>query len=73
MSIATSEIVLRAAFVGPGQYTRVIYGYMAFAGFSIFFVLAGILLLQLLEAWNIAMDAFSYLFLLYNFAVSLSS
>jgi len=51
------------------QYTRFIYGYMAFAGFSIFFVLAGILLLQLLETFDMAMDAFSYLFILYNFAV----
>ncbi len=42
---------------------------MAFAGFSIFFVLAGILLLQLLETFDMAMDAFSYLFILYNFAV----
>lgn len=85
------------------QYTRVIYGYMCFAGFSIFFVLAGaclelahyascielhvmlgcrsrhhldttlafagILLLQLLEKFDIAIDAISYLFILYNFAV----
>lgn len=37
------------------QYTRFIYGYMCFAGFSIFFVMAGIISLQLLEAWHVAM------------------
>eukprot|EP00208_Stichococcus_sp_RCC1054_P001553 CAMPEP_0206144564 /NCGR_PEP_ID=MMETSP1473-20131121/24484_1 /ASSEMBLY_ACC=CAM_ASM_001109 /TAXON_ID=1461547 /ORGANISM="Stichococcus sp, Strain RCC1054" /LENGTH=419 /DNA_ID=CAMNT_0053540415 /DNA_START=347 /DNA_END=1609 /DNA_ORIENTATION=+ len=56
-------------FLFKRGYTRFIYGYMCFAGFSIFFVMAGIISLQLLEAWHVAMDALSYFFMLYNFAV----
>ncbi len=37
------------------QYTNFIYGYMCFAGFSIFFVMAGVISLQLLETAQIAM------------------
>ena len=39
----------------PPQYTKFIYGYMCFAGFSIFFVMAGFISLQLLETAQIAM------------------
>lgn len=52
------------------QYTKVIYGYMAFAGFGIFFVLVGTILLQLLVTAQIPLDAFSFIFMLYNFSVS---
>ena len=52
------------------QYTRVIYGYMAFAGFGIFFVLVGTILLQLIVKAQIPLDAFSFVFMLYNFSVS---
>ena len=52
------------------QYTNIIYGYMAFAGFSIFFVLVGIIMLQLLVKFQIPLDAFSFSFMLYNFSVS---
>lgn len=54
------------------QYTNIIYGYMAFAGFSIFFVLVGIIMLQLLVKFKIPLDAFSFSFMLYNFSVSAS-
>lgn len=46
---------------------------MAFAGFSIFFVLLGIIVLQLLVKFQIPLDAFSFTFILYNFSVSSSS
>lgn len=52
------------------QYTNIIYGYMGFAGFSIFFILTGVIALRLLEKAGIAMDAFSFIFILWNFAVS---
>ena len=55
------------------QYTNIIYGYMAFAGFSIFFVLVGIIMLQLLVKFQIPLDAFSFSFMLYNFSVSFSA
>lgn len=55
------------------QYTNIIYGYMAFAGFSIFFLLLGIIMLQLLVKFQIPLDAFSFTFILYNFSVSSSS
>lgn len=42
---------------------------MAFAGFSIFFVLVGIIMLQLLVKFQIPLDAFSFSFMLYNFSV----
>jgi len=51
------------------QYTKAIYAYMAFAGFSIFFVLVGIIMLQLLVKFQIPLDAFSFSFMLYNFSV----
>lgn len=51
------------------QYTKAIYAYMAFAGFSIFFVLVGNILLQLLVKFQIPLDAFSFTFMLYNFSV----
>ncbi|KAK9867147.1 hypothetical protein WJX84_008748 [Apatococcus fuscideae] len=50
-------------------YTNIIYGYMGFAGFSIFFILTGVIALRLMEKAGIAMDAFSFLFILWNFAV----
>lgn len=53
----------------PSQCVRFIYGYMGLAGFSIFFFLTGVIALQLLEKANARLDAFSFLFFLYNFAV----
>ena len=52
------------------QYTKIIYAYMAFAGFSIFFVLVGVILLQLIVKFQVPMDGFSFTFILYNFSVS---
>lgn len=51
------------------QYVRFIYGYMGVAGFSIFFFLTGVIVLQLLEKMQARLDVFSFLFVLYNFAV----
>ena len=53
------------------QCTRFIYGYMAFAGFSIFFTLTGLIALQLIVRFNVVLDAVSFAFILYNFAVRL--
>ena len=51
------------------QCTRFIYGYMAFAGFSIFFTLTGLIALQLVVRFGVVLDAVSFAFILYNFAV----
>lgn len=50
-------------------YTRFIYGYMAFAGFSIFFALTGVIAALLIQRLHAHLDVFSFLFVLYNFAV----
>ncbi|KAL4425797.1 hypothetical protein ABPG75_009813 [Micractinium tetrahymenae] len=50
-------------------YVRVIYAYMGFAGFSIFFVLAGIISIELLQTWHVHLDFVSFTYLLWNFAV----
>ena len=42
---------------------------MAFAGFSIFFTLTGLIALQLVVRFNVVLDAVSFAFILYNFAV----
>ncbi|DBB12702.1 TPA: hypothetical protein ACH3X3_005479 [Trebouxia sp. C0006] len=78
----TGSIVNAAIFVGviasmtfvlvllfKYGYTKAIYAYMAFAGFSIFFVLVGIIMLQLLVKFQIPLDAFSFSFMLYNFSM----
>ncbi|KAK9841060.1 hypothetical protein WJX81_008443 [Elliptochloris bilobata] len=49
--------------------TRCIYGYMAFAGFSIFFTLTGLITLQLVVKFGLVLDAVSFTFMLFNFAV----
>eukprot|EP00884_Botryococcus_braunii_P014611 jgi/Botrbrau1/23150/Bobra.0041s0002.1 len=49
--------------------TLILKGYFAFALFSIFFSLVGIITLQLLQKFQINFDIISYLFILYNFAV----
>lgn len=46
---------------------------MAFAGFGIFFVLVGTIALQLIVKAQIPLDAFSFVFMLYNFSVSFTS
>lgn len=55
------------------QYVRFIYGYMGVAGFSIFFFLTGVIALQLLAKTQARLDAFSFLFFLYNFAVRITA
>lgn len=52
------------------QCVRVIYAYMGLAGFSIFFVLTGIIALELLQKWDVHTDFISFTYILYNFAVS---
>ena len=42
---------------------------MAFAGFSIFFTLTGLIALQLVVRFGVVLDAVSFVFILYNFAV----
>lgn len=49
-------------------YTRFIYGYMAFAGFSIFFMLTGIIAALLIQKLHAHLDYISFFFILYNFA-----
>ena len=44
---------------------------MAFAAFTIFFIIAGILALQLVQLQPIPVDAISFTFVLWNFSVSL--
>ncbi|PSC76470.1 presenilin isoform B [Micractinium conductrix] len=48
---------------------RVIYAYMGLAGFSIFFVLAGIIALELLQHWHVHLDFISFSYILFNFAM----
>eukprot|EP00873_Tetraselmis_striata_P023226 jgi/Tetstr1/443490/TSEL_031497.t1 len=48
---------------------KVIYAYMGFAGFNIFFFLTGTLWLKVMQAWHLHIDAISFCFILYNFAV----
>lgn len=42
---------------------------MGFAGFSIFFVLTGVILVKLLQKFNVHLDIVSFLYMLLNFAV----
>lgn len=53
----------------PLQCYGVIYGYMGFAGFNIFFFLSGTLTLKLFQAFHLHLDAFTFVYVLYNFAV----
>ena len=55
------------------QCIRFIYAYMGAAGFSIFFFLTGVISLQLIEKAQLQLDAFSFLYFLYNFAVRLAA
>ena len=50
--------------------TSIIWAYMAFAGFNVFFVLGGVVITQLLQRFNVAVDIYSLLFFLYNFAMA---
>ena len=59
--------ILRCACM---QYSNIIWGYMGFAGFSIFFVLGGTLTVQLIQLYRIPVDIVSFLFLLYNLSAS---
>lgn len=47
----------------------VIYGYMAFAAFSIFFIITGVVAIQLIQMQPLPMDAISFYFILWNFSV----
>ncbi|PRW59201.1 presenilin [Chlorella sorokiniana] len=49
--------------------TKLIYAYMGFAGFSIFFVLAGVIALELLQKWDVHTDFISFTYILFNFAM----
>ncbi|EFN56673.1 hypothetical protein CHLNCDRAFT_144542 [Chlorella variabilis] len=49
-------------------YVRVIYAYMGFAGFSIFFVLTGLISIQLLQKAAIHTDFITFTYILLNFA-----
>ena len=42
------------------QYSNIIWGYMGFAGFSIFFVLGGTLTTQLIQLYHIPIDIISF-------------
>lgn len=49
--------------------TKFIYAYMSFSGFSIYFMLSGIIILQLLHKFQIHVDWITFSFVLYNFSV----
>jgi len=49
--------------------TKVIYGYFAVAGFSIYFSMTGALALSLIEHFGVAVDYVTFTFVLYNFAI----
>ena len=49
--------------------TKLIYGYMGFSGFSIFFVLTGLITLELLQTYGAELDWISFTYMLFNFAV----
>jgi presenilin 1 len=51
------------------QYTRIIYIYMAFSGFTTFFVLCGIIAIEVLQKAGAHMDWISFAVILFNFAV----
>mmetsp|Transcript_33836 Transcript_33836/g.95787 ORF Transcript_33836/g.95787 Transcript_33836/m.95787 type:complete len:460 (-) Transcript_33836:1345-2724(-) len=48
---------------------KIIYGYMGFAGFNIFFFLSGTLALKVLQTFYVPVDAITFCYVLYNFAV----
>ena len=48
---------------------KVIYAYMGFAGFNIFFFLSGTLALKVLQAFHLPVDAVTFVYVLYNFAI----
>lgn len=47
----------------------VIFGYMAFAAFIIFFIITGVVAIQLIQMQPIPLDAISFYFILWNFSV----
>ena len=55
------------------QCDWVIYGYMAFAAFSIFFIITGVVAIQLIQMQPLPMDAISFYFILWNFSVKKTS
>lgn len=71
MIVAIMTFVLVMLF--KRGYTRCIYAYMGFAGFSIFFFLAGTIMLALLQHLRIHIDVISFAYMLFNFAVSSGS
>lgn len=66
----THTLLTRIGCVCAVQYIRIIQAYMGFAGFSIFFVLAGIILIELLQSFHVHLDFISFTYILWNFAVS---
>jgi hypothetical protein len=54
-SLSVTPDLLTSSSSFASQYTKFIYWYFCFTGFSVFFIMAGILSLQLLQASGIAM------------------
>uniref|UniRef100_A0A061R1G5 Presenilin n=1 Tax=Tetraselmis sp. GSL018 TaxID=582737 RepID=A0A061R1G5_9CHLO len=48
---------------------KFIFAYMGFAGFNIFFFLTGTLLIKLWQTFHLPLDAISFCYVIYNFAV----
>jgi presenilin 1 len=49
--------------------TKIIYGYMGFSAFSIFFLLTGIIALELLQKASVHLDWITFTYVLLNFAM----
>ena len=54
------------------QCYRVIFAYMGFAVANIFFLITGLLLILLCQRGGVHVDAFSLVYMLFNFSVSCS-
>jgi len=67
LGVAGITFGLAAAF--KRGWTRAIYGYLAWSGFSLFFFLGGDLAAQLLAHFSLPVDALTFMFTLWNFAV----
>jgi len=64
---------LKTSYHLCAQCTKLIYAYMGLSGFSIFFVLTGVILIELLHQAGAHMDWISFGYILFNFAVSENS
>ena len=68
LGVAGITFALAAAF--RRGWTRAIYAYLAWSGFSLFFFLGGDIGAQLLSALSLPVDAPTFLFSLWNFAAT---